>query len=225
MKDPPRLVEGGDGPPELAELLTAARADLPSKAELAAVAAATPGLGAGAGIAGVTVGGPKVVFGLIAACGLSAAGIYGLAKNAAPLQVERSSAPIVTAPQSSAPEPAPAKATAAPIPAPTVAPSASTARAPTAAAPAAPPGPSESDLLGKARSVLRSDPTRALALAREHGRRYPKGALAQEREVILIEALERSGRRDEASKRAEAFGKQYPSSAHAPKVKAVTETP
>ena len=55
------------------------------------------------------------------------------------------------------------------------------------------PGPSEGALLLRARQQLASDPSSALALTDEAGRRFADGALAPEREVLAIEALARTG--------------------------------
>ena len=68
---------------------------------------------------------------------------------------------------------------------------------------ATPSWPSEAQLLQAAQASLRSNPRRALALAREHEQRFPKGALAQEREVITIEALSQLGRADDARDRSD----------------------
>jgi hypothetical protein len=76
----------------------------------------------------------------------------------------------------------------------------------------------EARLLGQARAELARDPARALDLTREHRRRFASGALAQEREVIAIEALGRLGRRADAERRAREFGAKYPDSAHNKKV-------
>jgi hypothetical protein len=84
-------------------------------------------------------------------------------------------------------------------------------------------GPSESALLAQAQAALRSNPQRALALTREHKRRFPSGALAQEREVIAIEALNRIGDGDAARKRAKEFETSYPGSAHRRKVQNATK--
>jgi hypothetical protein len=72
----------------------------------------------------------------------------------------------------------------------------------------------EDQLLERARRALASDPNRALALTREHARSYPSGVLAQEREVIAIEALKRLGRGGEAEARRGTFEERYPQSAH-----------
>jgi hypothetical protein len=54
----------------------------------------------------------------------------------------------------------------------------------------------------------------ALAAAEQHARRFPHGTLAQEREMIAIEALLNLSRRPEAERRAEKFRKQWPTSTH-----------
>jgi hypothetical protein len=84
-------------------------------------------------------------------------------------------------------------------------------------------GPSESALLAQAQAALRTDPARALALTREHKRRFPKGALSQEREVIAIQALNRIGDSESARKRAKDFENSYPGSAHSRKVQDETK--
>lgn len=79
----------------------------------------------------------------------------------------------------------------------------------------------EPELIERARKALGSDPRRALVLAQEHQRRYPGGTMGVEREVIVVEALARSGQRAEARRRAMAFEAQYPRSIHLPRVRAV----
>lgn len=82
-------------------------------------------------------------------------------------------------------------------------------------------GPSEVALLDQARGSLATNPARALALTEEHRRRFPKGALSQEREVIAIEALKKLGRGTEAKKRGDAFSAENPDTIHR---RTVTET-
>jgi hypothetical protein len=60
------------------------------------------------------------------------------------------------------------------------------------------------------RIAARTDPERALALAAEGDRLYPKGLLHAEREAIAIEALARLDRWSEAQARGEAFANAYP---------------
>ena len=75
-------------------------------------------------------------------------------------------------------------------------------------------------LLFRAQQLLASDPAGALTLAERHGRLFPAGVLAQEREVIAIEALRALQRKDEAEARARRFRARYPKSAHLPRVEA-----
>jgi hypothetical protein len=75
-------------------------------------------------------------------------------------------------------------------------------------------GPSEAELLESARRLLASNPGGALELAQQHRARFRGGVLAQEREVIAIEALRRLGRSAEADARADAFERAFPNSAH-----------
>jgi hypothetical protein len=71
----------------------------------------------------------------------------------------------------------------------------------------------ESRLVGEARAALRrGDAAAALGMLDQIRERFPGGVLAQEREALSIEALARSGRRDEAAARAAAFVKAYPAS-------------
>ena len=81
--------------------------------------------------------------------------------------------------------------------------------------------PSELEVIKEAGQVLKSDPTRALQLTMDHARLYSSGALAEEREVIAIEALARLGRSSAARARAERFLLFYPRSAHLSRVQQV----
>jgi hypothetical protein len=83
---------------------------------------------------------------------------------------------------------------------------------------AARPAESEAELLERARAALASNPARALALTEQVRTRFPAGVLAQEREVIAIEALKRLGRSDEAARRAADFARRYPGSAYRKKL-------
>ena len=72
----------------------------------------------------------------------------------------------------------------------------------------------EVKLLERAQDALRSRPAEALALCNDHAQRFPSGMLVQEREVIAIEALVKTGRKDEARKRADRFRSRFPGSSH-----------
>ena len=123
-----------------------------------------------------------------------------------------------------------------PAPAPRMSQPAPSAKAPPVAIPSTPPVPSarrvardlasvwdEPQLIERARKALGSDPKAALALAQEHQGRFPAGALSLEREVIVIEALARSGRPADAQRRALAFEARYPNSIHLPRIRALRE--
>jgi len=73
--------------------------------------------------------------------------------------------------------------------------------------------------------ALGSDPNRALRLCEEHAQHYPNGALSQERDVIIIDALHRLGRVDEARSRAEAFRRRHPTSGHNRRLDVLLGTP
>lgn len=81
--------------------------------------------------------------------------------------------------------------------------------------------PSETAILEAARGALTGSPARALALVEEHQRFYAGGVLAQEREIIAIDALMRLGRSRAAQARGEAFYRAFPRSAHTRRVDAL----
>ena len=166
--------------------------------------------------------------------------IHSAASETSP-QVQ--AAPIVPAPsepvidrQVAAPEPAPTSAPAhSPRPAhrplqPTVAPPPAEEPAPAEeTAPAEPPvnaaaGPAshlreEIELVRSARQALRAGrASQALQILDESRRRFPSAALEQERERLTIEALSASGRTAEASARAAAFLRKFPTSPHAKEI-------
>ncbi len=230
--EPVRLSAGGGGAPEsLSKLLAEAKSDLPSSERLARVAAGLPlsvppnapppappvdptpasslfGLGAA-----------KTAAVVVAAAAIGA-GAWWLTRApestplASPPGVVTESAPVAI---EDPPEQAPAPPRVVEPPSSAPAPSEKPAAKP------APAGPSEAALLRQAQAQLKSDPARALNLTREHRRRFPSGALAQEREVIAIEALSRLGRKSEAGVRADDFQKSYPGSAHKKKVQSAVE--
>ncbi len=71
----------------------------------------------------------------------------------------------------------------------------------------------EREVLDAARAALgRGRPADAIATAEQHATRWPRGYLGEEREVILIQALAASGKRDEAKRRAERFHTAFPKS-------------
>lgn len=100
-------------------------------------------------------------------------------------------------------------------------------RAPAARA-KTPPAPreSEAELLARAQAALAERPAAALQLAERHRRLFPSGVLAQEREVIAIEALKRLGRERAAQDKASEFESRYKGSIHQPRLRGTpTELP
>lgn len=218
-------------PPELDPdaLLRALTADLRLDAPDAPPADAPVAPGpAGAGPPAATTAG----FGALKAAGLAATFALGVAAGAgghAALRrpervvVER----VVRVPVERRVEvpAAPAvEATAAPPPA-----------APAVAAPPSPPRPHaapedapsnalerEIALIDQATAALaRDNHAAALASTREHLRRFPDGAMSEDRERLWIDALARSGRRDEARARAAEFFRRFPDSVHRARVERV----
>lgn len=83
-----------------------------------------------------------------------------------------------------------------------------------AADPSAGEAPSEASLIRQARDHVSSSPRRALALLNRHRQVFPHGVLAQEREVLAIEALRNAGNSAAAARRADSFKAAHPDSAH-----------
>jgi hypothetical protein len=78
----------------------------------------------------------------------------------------------------------------------------------------------ELGVLDVARSKLGSGDARgALAVLDEHSRKFPRGRLGLEAEVLRIDALSRAGETAAAKKRAEAFLKRHPKSVLAQRVR------
>ncbi|HEY6556848.1 MAG TPA: hypothetical protein VI072_06230 [Polyangiaceae bacterium] len=233
---------------ELRELVAHAKQDLPSSSQLntlatrlgpilagsalvaassatGAAAAAGKGVAAAAqatlGATALKVGGAAVLAATIAG------GTYWAASETNPSPPTRSATSQThSAPQTPlrAEPPAPAQSAPEAVPAPAPEPSSKVRTVP--AQPNRAPAPraaDESTLLRQAQSQLKSNPARALALTQEHRRQFPNGALAQEREVIAIDALARLGQGSEAQKRARDFDERYPGSAHRRKVESATK--
>lgn len=226
-REPKRLLDSLEGG-ELRSLLEAGKSERPDDRQLLALAAKigiAGGLGGagGAGAAGTAVkatagAAAKVTLAMKIGAAVAVATAVGVG------------AVVVTRPNVPAPPPAdthvalvaPPPSIAASAPPPLVRdplPSATTSIATKPSANALPADPEgEVKLLGAAQDALRSDPAKALALCNEHAKKYPGGNVAQEREVIAIEALMKMGNRPAAKARADRFNAAYPGSSHARRI-------
>lgn len=86
-------------------------------------------------------------------------------------------------------------------------------------------GPTELQLLREAQRLQARDPAAALAVVARHQRLFPSGVLAQERELVAIDALTRLGRSEAARARAATFLRQYPGSVHAVRIRELVGGP
>lgn len=84
------------------------------------------------------------------------------------------------------------------------------------------PKPSELSLIQQAEAA-RSRSSEALAILARHEQLYPRGALAQEREVLAIEVLLKAGNAAQARARAQRFEAANPGSAHLSRLRALLE--
>jgi hypothetical protein len=240
MTDPKRLGElGSEAPDALRALLQSGRDDLPGPEQMDRLAMR---LGPLLGGPALPAPEPPPVEPTAAAAGSAGAGALAKLVGAGTAIVVLAGggwlltrSPPAPAPAPPPPvtvsEPAPRVKPAAPAPAsepqplenrPAEEPAPSAPRTVASARPTA-SGPSESALLAQAQGALATNPERALALTREHKRRFPNGALVREREVIAIEALKRSGDSEAARKRGQAFEEKFPGSAHRRKVENATK--
>jgi len=222
MSDPKRLLDEGVDEP-LRGALDAGRRELPSAERLEAILARLPPgpTGGGGGGAAKPMGGLAKV-----AMGLAAAALVGGAALLLMPPREAAVAPrLVTAATTSASValPPPPVETSSPAPTAVLAPAPShAASAGHAAAVAPPPDPAlEVSLLQDAHDALAASPETALARCAEQERLFPKSTVAQEREVIAIDALLRLHRDTEARGRAAAFAAHFPGSASQRRVDAL----
>lgn len=221
--DPSRLFDAPSTPEGLKNALRSAKADVGNDAQIARLAGRLgPLLGAGAAVGGGAAATAKVAT-LSGGAKLGLAGLALAAVGGGVLWLSSAGVPPAESPAPQVVSVAPAEAVKPPPfvanPASAATPSALTPPEPAVSmvAPHEKPAPpaqlSEAELLEQARLTLRSDPNRALQRANEHARRFPRGVLVQEREVLAIQALRRLGREAEADRRAEAFAKAFPGSA------------
>jgi hypothetical protein len=232
---------GSDAPPELRVLLDQGRAALGSRVEIEALQASLArALGPAAGLGGAssdagTLPASGITRGSAARVGRSPSpwllggGLVGgllvgvaawnALRPAPPL--ERAAADVTAvAPVSAPPEPelAPPPVSVEPTP-PTPEPPAAAAERPVARPKPGARLEQEAALLERARAALATAPARALALTKEHRRRFPRGLLTQEREVIAIEALERLGDERAAGAKASEFDERFRGSVHQERVR------
>jgi len=81
-------------------------------------------------------------------------------------------------------------------------------------------------LLDPGRTALgRHEGQRALEAVRAHEKRFPNGALVEEREAIAVQALVLVGRKDEAAARGARFLTRYPGSVLRPVVESALQAP
>jgi hypothetical protein len=216
--------------PELEALFARERAaHVAEPAARAAVGAGVEGALRRARLAPPAVHGARLS--VAAKCGIVAAMAVSMAGG---VVVGRVTAPTASAPIASLPpSPTLVASTPAPLPSPTdqTPPPSPTAPLrtpePTLAPPSArqPPPPSpkstspssslqkEQELIDTARGALaRGRADDALAATEAHAKRFPRGALAEEREALAIQALVLEGNVDAARTRATAFRASYPQS-------------
>jgi len=225
-EDPTRWSEpGGGGPAEVRALFQAGIGDVPSDEQLASLAARLGPVLDAPGATGSSVAtGTKVGLVTLGAAGMGvlawvlasprpapspAPSATVVASRPAPSVEPRPAEPAVAPPVAASPEPSgPASSRAEVSPG---------AERPVVAPPVR-PAETEAEFLERARGALGQSPSAALSLANQHRARYPSGVLAEEREVIAIEALKRLGRSAEAERRIEAFSRRYPGSAYRKKL-------
>jgi hypothetical protein len=241
MKDDvPIPPAAGDEPaPDLLGVaLDAAREDLPTRAELAGVVRGLPFKGRPLKSPEPPAPVPSLLPGVVigALLGLLVVGgeLGWEATRSAPPEPTATIPPRVVPTSARAPiEPAPRAEIAARPRAPRAERPAAPPSADVVASAAAPPSAepaddagavddeTETQLLQRTLDALGRSPAEALTLTALHQRRFPGGSLAQEREVLAVDALIRLGRRDEARARAARFVESYPRSAHRRRLEAL----
>ena len=219
----------GPTPEELRGLTSRLAAALPA----GAIGGAAGGAGGASGVGGASraaVGGKGALIAkavmAVAALALVSAGVWtatrpGSSRSAAFSGEDPTAARRVT--PTSPPGPPPATPSVSELAAlPSALPASSTRPASTgltssrsSTAGAVPSSEPEAVMLSRAHdALLRGAAESALAITRAHSQAYPHGALAQEREMIAIEAQLKSGDEAAARARAAAFRRSYPGSSH-----------
>ncbi|MDC3961762.1 hypothetical protein [Polyangium jinanense] len=213
MSEPTRLRD--DGPDDVRALLRAGSKARPmTKAERARTSARLGRYAAAAVVAGGISWLPAAALcaGLGAGTALVAWGVHALIAPAPPPSAPPPSPPAALTvaqppPPAAPPAPSPSSTATPPPPAPRAPISAAPAPSLSASAEAPAPDPlaEEAALLERARAALNTSPAEALSLAEAHAARFPTGKLGMEREIVIIDALRRLGRTDEARTRGEAL--------------------
>ncbi|CAN5893590.1 hypothetical protein BH11MYX4_BH11MYX4_60880 [soil metagenome] len=246
--DPRRLLDEGGAPGELRSLLRAGRSEVPNEAQMLALAAKLGVLGGlgglgGAGAAGAGGAGAKgaagagaaikaslamKVIGTVALIGVAGGGAALVVRHGgetvdAPVGIVASAAASPSARSSaSAGASASTRELASAAPTASVVPTSATSATTTATTNRVVESPeAEVKLLERAQDALRTRPDEALALCADHVKRFPSGMLVQEREVIAVEALVKTGRKDEARARADRFKARFPGSSHTRRLEAL----
>lgn len=218
MNDPPRTADDPAAPRALARLVSGARADGPTEAELAALTAAVRArIGSGPpGGGGASAPRPHPRW---LARALPSAAVLGTAA----LLLARVERPAPRAPAVVVRAPAPPPPAALPTPAPTaLRPTPAEAPAPPPPAPrAAAPAPSPCDpdahlrAVESARRTLREGaPQASLTVVARDRRNCPRGPLAEERDRVEIESLLALNRRADAARHLARFAQEHPGSLH-----------
>lgn len=188
---------------------------------------ADPSPGSGPQAAGSSAAALPVVKALaLVGVAVVAGGLWWSARDSAPTEVPSPTTPTESAVAAAPETPSSTQRLVAPAAASSSAPvpslAASAEKASTKPGKAADQGPSEVELINRAQQLVRSRPEVALNLCRQHARRFPNGMLAQEREVLIVEALQRMGREDEARKKSRSFLEENPDTALRNKVEDLT---
>lgn len=224
--EPRRLVDDA-GASELGDALREARAAVGDKARIDGLwqrlgDSAATGMGAAATTTAVSgISGVKVLLGL----GVLVLGVVGTAHFASShLVLGRTHArPAVSAPVVAAPSPVVEAVAVVEAQRALPEPTASVQRQPrrkqsvtvmSPAAGAVSDPDAEVSLLTRAEQALVLSPARALPILQEHAQRFPEGVLAQEREVLRIDAELALGRKAQAVERIRQFLLAFPRSAH-----------
>lgn len=204
-----------DAPEGIRAMLSEARSDGPSAAQLERLIASVSSPAATAWPASPSALSLWIKGGLVA---LVVVGLGAWLSGRAPApQPARSEPPAMPAPQL-VPAPAPVitgPAPEVPIEAP-VAPARSAKPKPAPRATTQEINAAGDDivLLQRAKRALPASPARSLALLAEHARDFPESAFTEEREALSIEAQLKTGRRERARAQLELFKTRYPRSAY-----------